>query len=212
VVPEFDIGGALRRIRRRADLSQREMAEVSGISQSSLSKAEAGRRGLTVDLLVRCAALAGLRLALIDENGTEVPTMAADGVRDRAARRFPAHLDTRYGDEDWWHGPERYSREQPWYTFDRLRHTRDHWRAVTGTPQDHRVPQPGDSPADRRAARARAASRRREEEGERRLMSGGHAGRPAPFTCTCLARCDELDDRSGPPVHAEECPCSCDLA
>lgn len=133
MVPEFDVAGALRRIRRRADLSQRDLAEASGISQSSLSKAEAGRRGLPADLLARCAALAGLRLALLDESGTEVPTMAADAVRDRAGRRFPAHLDTRYGDEDWWHGQERYSREQPWYTFDRLRYTRDHWRARTGT-------------------------------------------------------------------------------
>ena len=211
-MPEFDVAGALRRIRRRADLSQRELAEASGVSQSSLSKAEAGHRGLPVDLLARCAVLAGLRLALLDESGTEVPTMAADAVRDRAGRRFPAHLDTRYGDEDWWHGQERYSRQQPWYTFDRLRYTRDHWRARTGTPEDHRVPQPGDSPADRRAARAHAARRRREEEGERRLLAGASAGRPDAFTCTCPPGCDELDDRSGPPVHADDCPCSCDLA
>jgi transcriptional regulator with XRE-family HTH domain len=190
VVPEFDVAGALRRIRRRADLSQRELAAASGLSQSSLAKAEAGRRGLTVDLLAHCAALAGLRLALLDESGTEVPT----------------------GDEDWWHGQERYSREQPWYTFDRLRYTRDHWRTRTGTPEDHRVPQPGDSPADRRAARARAARRRREEERERRLLAGASAGRPDAFTCSCPPGCDELDDRSGPPVHADDCPCSCDLA
>lgn len=212
MVPEFDVAGALRRIRRRADLSQRDLAEASGISQSSLSKAEAGRRGLPADLLARCAALAGLRLALLDESGTEVPTMAADAVRDRAGRRFPAHLDTRYGDEDWWHGQERYSREQPWYTFDRLRYTRDHWRARTGTPEDHRLPQPGDSPADRRAARASAARRLREEDVERRLLAGGSAGRPDAFTCSCPPGCDELDDRGGPPVHADDCPCSCDLA
>ena len=210
-MPEFDLAGALRRIRRLADLSQRELAEACGISQSSVAKAETGRRGLTVAVLVRLAALAGLRLALLDAAGHEVPPMAADAVRDGANRRFPAHLDTRFGDEDWWHGPERYSRVQPWYTFDRLRHTRDHWRSRTGTPEDHQLPRPGDSPSERRAARQRAARLRHEEDRRRRQAS--RIARPdEDWGCTCPTGCDELDDRSGPPVHAHGCPCSCDLA
>jgi hypothetical protein len=173
---------------------------------------ETGRRSLSVELLSRLAVLAGLRLALLDDRGEEVAAMAAGAVRDAGNRRFPAHLDTRYGDEDWWHGEYRYAREQPWYTFDRSRHTRDHWRARSGLPEDHQLPQPGDSPAERRAARQRAARLRREEERRRRVGAREPGPRPDAFTCSCPPGCDELDDRNGPPVHAEGCPCSCDLA
>ena len=207
----FDLPGALRRIRRLADLSQRELARALDVSKSSVGGAEAGRSGLDARILDRAAALAGLRLVLLDAAGDEAPAMASGAVRDGGGRRFPAHLDTRYGDEDWWHGQERYARVQPRYTFDRLRHTRDHWRDRTGTPVDHHLPRPGDSPEERRAARRRAARLRREEERRRRLESG--AARPiADFTCTCPPMCDELDDWGGRPVHAEDCRCSCDLA
>ena len=64
----------------------------------------------------------------------KLATVMADGaVRDMSGRRFPAHLDTRYSDDGWWHGPERYSRAQPWYTFDRERTVRDWYRGRSGT-------------------------------------------------------------------------------
>ena len=31
-------------------------------------------------------------------------------------------------------------------------------------------------------------------------------------SCTCPAECDQLDDRSGTPVHANGCRCHCDIA
>jgi transcriptional regulator with XRE-family HTH domain len=210
-VTSFDLPGALRRIRRIADLSQRDLATKARLSASAIGHAETGRRDLPVRVLSAVAALAGLRLALLDADGTEVPGMGEDGVTDGAGRRFPAHLDTRYGDQDWWHGGNRYEREQPWYTFDRVRETRDFWRGRLGTPGDHLRPQPGDSPHERAAARAAAARERRQEE-LRRLRDAGLRPPPAPpFTCTCPASCDELDDWSGRPVHAENCPCRCDL-
>ena len=43
---DLDLAGSLRRIRRLADLSQRELAERSGISKSALAAAEAGTRDL----------------------------------------------------------------------------------------------------------------------------------------------------------------------
>jgi transcriptional regulator with XRE-family HTH domain len=209
-VAEFDLPGAVRRIRRIADMSQRELARAAGMSAAAIGHVEAGTRGLTVAALDRIAVLAGLRIALLDGSGDEATAMAAGAVRDRAGRRFPAHLDTRYGDQDWWHGEHRYAREQPWYTFDRVRYTRDHWRDRTGTPEDHQAPRPGDSPAERRAARQQAARLRREEERRRRRESG--AARPIDdVTCACPPRCEELDDWSGRPVHAEDCPCSCDV-
>jgi HTH-type transcriptional regulator/antitoxin HipB len=166
---------------------------------------------MPVGVLSRVAALAGLRLSLLDDAGAEVGPMSGAGIRDRGNRRFPAHLDTRYGDEDWWHGEERYARVQPWYTFDRLRYTRDYWRGRTGTPRDHLAPRPEDSPWARKDARRRAARQRREQD-YRRRREAGELRPQDEFDCTCPPQCDDLDDRSGRPVHADDCPCRCDVA
>lgn len=208
----FDLPGVLRRIRRIADLSQRELAAAAGVSASTIGQAESGARDLSVRLVALMAHLAGLRLALVDDTGSEVEPMSQDAVRDMGGRRFPAHLDTRYSDDGWWHGPHRYDRAQPWYTFDRDRRTRDAHRVRSGTPEDHQLPQPGDPARDRAAARTRERWRRRAEERERRFLAGEFAGLPDAFVCTCPAECDELDDRSGRPVHAQDCPCGCDVA
>ncbi|MCV2491053.1 hypothetical protein OF117_16995 [Geodermatophilus sp. YIM 151500] len=45
---------------------------------------------MSVDLLARTAAAAGLRLALLDGDGVEVRPMAGDAVRGRDARRAAA--------------------------------------------------------------------------------------------------------------------------
>jgi HTH-type transcriptional regulator/antitoxin HipB len=137
--------------------------------------------------------------------------MSNDAVRDAGGRRFPAHLDTRYGDEGWWHGPERYSRAQPWYTFDRLRYTRDLWRGRTGTPDDHQLPQPGDSPQERKETRRRAAWLREQERRRRVRQDAPWQPLVEAFTCECPPACEELDDHEGMPVHAPDCPCLCDV-
>jgi transcriptional regulator with XRE-family HTH domain len=210
-VQDFDLAALLRRIRRLADLSQRELAETCGVSQGTIARAETGRGDLSVGALLHAVTTARLRLVLLDEDGAAVPGMSPDGARDAAGRRFPAHLDTRYGDENWWHGPSRYDREQPRYTFDRARRTRDLWRDLLGTPDDHLLPQPGDSPEERARARAAAARQHRKEQWERRLASGDVQAPDTSLDCTCPRACDELDDWSGRPIHAEECPCSCDV-
>src|SRR4051794_17442743 len=188
------LGPLLRRIRRSADLSQRELAHALGVSCSAVAQAETGTRDLPVTLLARAARLAGLRLALLAASGREAPEMVAGAVRDRAGRHFPAHLDTRYGDEGWWHGNERYSRQRPWYTFDRQRGRRDADRTANGTPPDHQVPRPGDSPEERRQARraralvARAVRAQQETQARSQL---GPTGGPV-LTCTCPPDCDDL--------------------
>jgi transcriptional regulator with XRE-family HTH domain len=211
-VTSFDLPGLLRRIRRTADASQRELADRLAVSKSAIAAAESGAGGLDARDLARAAEVAQLRLTVVDVDGREVTGMAGGAVRDQGGRRFPAHLDTRYGDEDWWHGDERYSREQPWYTFDRLRYTRDHWRDRLGTPADHQLPQPGDSPAERRAARRREVerrARRRQEEELARRRAGELPERPE-WTCTCPPLCAELDTGERP-RHAPDCPCGCDV-
>ena len=205
----FDLCGALRRIRRVADCSQRELAERLGVSQSVISRAEAGSRGLPVELLARAAALAGLCLALVDGEGRPVAAMADGAVRDMGYRRFPAHLDTRHSEDNWWHGPERYSRPEPWYTFDLARERRDGRRRYDGTPADHQLPQPGDSPPERRAARQKQARLERAEELNRLLEQGAFPPWP-DVTCACPPECEEVDT-GGRPVHAPHCRCLCDL-
>lgn len=88
----LDVTGVLRRARRRADLSQRQLAELVGVSASMIGRAETGGR-VSLDLLERSLAGAGLRLLVVDATGTPVTGMRSDGVRDGAHRRLPAHLD-----------------------------------------------------------------------------------------------------------------------
>lgn len=210
----FDLPGLVRRIRRRADLSQRELGQVTGVPSSTIAAAESGSRGLDARVLARLAAVAGLRLALLDGEGREVAPMDAGAVRDGGGRRFPAHLDTRHGDEGWWHGPHRFDRDPVTYTFDRDRRWRDERRTRCGTPEDHQREQPGDGLADRAAARRAAARRAREEELERLRAS---APPRLEHVCTCPPACDDLLLADVPPTpgrpgpHAPDCACGCDL-
>lgn len=203
----------LRRIRRAADLSQRELAARIGISKSAVAAAESGRAGLDVRVLTRAAELAGLRLVLVDAEGREVAGMDPDAVRDRGGRLFPAHLDTRYGDEEWWytHQGHGHDREQPWYTFDRTRRVRNRVRARDGVPEDHQRPQPGDSPRARAEARRAAHWRAVAAERQRRFLAGEFTHVDQGLDCTCPPECGEVDDGSGPPRHAAGCACGCDL-
>jgi transcriptional regulator with XRE-family HTH domain len=209
-VEPFPLPGLLRRIRRAGDWSQRELADRIGSSKTAVAAAEGGTRDFPVSLLARAASAIGGRLAVLDAQGDVLIPMDPGAVRDAVGRRFPAHLDTRYGDVDWWHGDERYSRERPWYTFDRSRYLRDHWRDRSGTPDDHQLPQPGDSPAGRRAQRRADAERRREEEVRRRRATGELPEPLAEWTCECPPECAELDTGERP-RHAPGCPCGCDV-
>jgi transcriptional regulator with XRE-family HTH domain len=210
VATGFDLCGVLRRIRRTADLSQRELASAAGLSVSAVAHAEAGTRDLPSRALARAAELAGLRLVLLDAEGREVRGMGSDGPRDATWRRLPAHLDTQHTDEvadRWAHRPDR---RQPWFTFGLDRTARDRRRARAGTPEDHDVPVPGDSPAERRARRREAARQRAAEERERRRATAGWTADDG-LTCTCPPECDEVDDGTGPPAHAAACACRCDV-
>ena len=207
----FDLCGLLRRIRRAADLSQRELAARIGVSKSAVAAAESGIGGLDVRMVAAAARLGGLRIALLDEGGREVAGMDPDAVRDRGDRRFPAHLDTMLSEERasrWEHRPHV---SRPTYTFDRRRPWDDAASRTTNRPADHLRPQPGDAPEERAAARRAERERRRRQELERRFLAGELRPGDDGFTCTCPSTCDELDDFSSRPLHADDCPCVCDL-
>ena len=99
---QYDVGcgvvpGMLRRIRRRADLAQRDLAREMGVSQSTVARWETGETSPRADLLVEMARRAGLRVALLDAEGVVVPGMQDVAGRDRGGRRYPAHVDPRPG-------------------------------------------------------------------------------------------------------------------
>ncbi|MGK5445552.1 GNAT family N-acetyltransferase [Micromonospora sp. URMC 105] len=114
--PMVDLGATLRALRRHADLSQRELAEKSGVPQSTIARIESGRTvdpGFrTVEQLVRAASgrFGWLSAAPREElsggaeevsGGAEelpggvLPAVPHEELRDGAGRHCPAHLDAR---------------------------------------------------------------------------------------------------------------------
>jgi len=124
VTAGLDAPGMLRRTRRTADLSQRELAAALGVAQATVARWETGVTSPNLETVCRLAEIAGLRLVLVDEQGRSVPPMAEDALRDRAGRRFPAHLD------GWECGPIP-------IRFLRRGVYRDLLRRHVGTPADH---------------------------------------------------------------------------
>jgi hypothetical protein len=137
--------------------------------------------------------------------------MSGAAVTDLSGRRFPAHLDTVRSDEGQRLYEPRRDRPGTAFTYGKDRDARDSRRRTLGTPADHHPVLPDDSPAARVAARRRAADLARAAELERRFLAGEFRHLPEPFECDCPRACDDLDDWSGRPVHAEDCPCSCDI-
>ncbi|MBS2939260.1 helix-turn-helix transcriptional regulator [Nocardioides sp. J2M5] len=146
----FDGGvpGVVRRVRRVLDVSQRGLAAILGISQSQVARWETGRTSPRADTVVELLRLARLRVTLTDaETGEEVEPMRDDGGRDRARRRYPAHVDLEV--TGWWAPRDAMSTGQGarWRVRSRRRQVprvRYHltpWRRVMrwvhGTPVDH---------------------------------------------------------------------------
>jgi HTH-type transcriptional regulator/antitoxin HipB len=87
------------RVRRLADLSQRDLAASVGTTASTVCRIESGQSVPTLALFSQILAVAGLRLAVVDAQGNEVLPVPDDLVRDNQGRRFPAHLDVAPPDE-----------------------------------------------------------------------------------------------------------------
>ncbi|GAB3027627.1 hypothetical protein GCM10011376_17210 [Nocardioides flavus (ex Wang et al. 2016)] len=145
----FDGGipGTVRRVRRVLDVSQRGLAAILGVSQSVVARWETGRTSPRASVLQQLLRLAGLGSRVHElETGEEVEPMRDDGARDRAGRRYPAHVDLYVG--GWWRprGIESTADILGWRRRSRSRraprvvfHTslRHLYRLLDGTPVDH---------------------------------------------------------------------------
>jgi len=134
------VGALLRAARRRADLSQRQLAVAAAVSRRTVERAEAGSGpALTVRTLARLlAAAAGCRIAVVSSEGRPLTEVEGEHLQDRGGRHYPAHLDLRRPGRmgewwgDWpfstWTRPDLAPRQRPDYTFDLARWQRDQRR------------------------------------------------------------------------------------
>ncbi len=193
------VPGLIRRVRREADLSQRDLAALLRVDQSLVARWETGALSPSVPHLEQVLAVAGFRLAVVAdapaaENPDPAPVepMRQDAVRDRQRRRFPSHLDVH--DRQVVLAGERRP-YAPW------RRRRDEIRAATGTvPADHPTWEALLTARDE-ARRQRLAARR---ERVRRLPEWTPFLAPDAPGCTCPTSC-WLEPRCG-----DACPCACE--
>jgi transcriptional regulator with XRE-family HTH domain len=125
----FPFAGLIRRVRRVADLSQRELAKRSGLAQSTVARIESGALVPSVKVLQRLLACAQFELVVVDPEGHVVlPMREAEWTRDGADRRYPSHLDTILNPRpgEWW--ADQYGLVRPPETFIRDRARRDERR------------------------------------------------------------------------------------
>jgi transcriptional regulator with XRE-family HTH domain len=190
---DFDVARLVMRVRRMADLSQRDLAARLGMSPSTVARIETGGCSVSVGLLSRILWFAGLRLEAVGADGAAVSPVAVDTLRDNGGRRFPSHLDVDLPDQVPMLRQLMPRRDRPpakgWY---RQREHRDELRAQNGVPPDHPTVR------DLRAAAERERAHRRRV---RALLA--QAAPPAP-TCTCSIDC--LMTPGCPPG----CRCQCE--
>jgi HTH-type transcriptional regulator/antitoxin HipB len=169
--------GLVRRVRRAAELSQRALAARLGVSQATVARWETGRTSPPLTMLEQMAAVAGLRVTLLDEAGEPAEPMREDAACDRAGRRFPAHVDLRA--DGWWVPPDSHltvqgivaRRESREAGLPAVRYAHAVWRrrsrAILGTPVDHPTREELVEAVRQREARACSPA----------IRTGGSAGR-----------------------------------
>lgn len=129
---DHPLSGIVRRVRRHADLSQRELAKRAKLSRTLIAAIETGTRTPSLRALTRILAAAGYRLVAIDDHGRLVlPLEVWKDTEDGAGRRYPAHLDTIldpvFG--EWW--ADGFGLARPPETFRRDRKQRDYERRLS---------------------------------------------------------------------------------
>lgn len=201
-VAELDVPNMIRRVRRAQDLSQAELAMQLGVCQSTVARWETGAIDPGVGALQKVLAMAGWELKVRDPSTDEdVPPMRPDGIRDRAGRRAPAHLDV----VPFWPFPDDRTQCEGLYRSVPLRPGRDWARQRLGRIRDDHLTE---KRVRTMVALARAESRMRRRALYNRITDAAVArGEPdprAPEPCTCPVDCEEG------PGCIPECGCRCE--
>lgn len=100
---EVEVSGLIRRVRRLAKFSQRQLAQELGVSQSAVAKWETGRTSPSARMLARVLQVVELTLAAVKVSGERVLPLKVAVARDAANRRYPAHAFV--WAEGWWAPP-----------------------------------------------------------------------------------------------------------
>ncbi len=205
------VGAYVARVRRLADLSQRELARRVDVAPSTVGRWETDQLPMRVAEFETVLALADLHLVVADAGGTVVPPFAPDVVRDNADRRFPAHLDVVPPDQR----PsnrgvgERYDRPpaRAWYSLRRLRDDPDRREEIArnfGESQKDIAAPPVERPADHPTL-TDLALRRAELRQARERLRPPRAPMGEPWLdCTCADDC-YLEARC-----LDSCACQCE--
>ena len=125
---DYRLSEIVRRVRRTADFSQRELARFAGVSPSVVGAIEVGRTP-KLTTLQRVLLAGNHSLTVVDGNGcAAVPLRVWQDVADGAGRRYPAHLDTVLDPVmgEWW--ADQFGLAHPPETFRRSRVLRDYER------------------------------------------------------------------------------------
>ena len=123
-----DTSGLVRAVRRRADLSQRQLARRAGLSHATVARIETRSLAPSLATLGAILEVAGIRLVAVDADNRVVTSMVdppTTDLRDGAGRRYPSHLDVILDPlpGEWW--ADRYGMARPPETFKRDRTMRD---------------------------------------------------------------------------------------
>ncbi|MEV4412717.1 helix-turn-helix transcriptional regulator [Catellatospora sp. NPDC049609] len=126
LIGHFPVAGLIRAARRRADLSQRDLAKGARLHRSTVGRVEAGELVPSLPVFSRLMGAAGFYLTVVDDLGRVlIPMEDRDDMRDGAERRYPSHLDLILDPEpgEWW--ADKYGLARPPETFYRDRRRRD---------------------------------------------------------------------------------------
>lgn len=196
--PSLDVPGLIRRVRRDADLSQRELAAAVSVDQSTVARWERGHSVPDVLLFARVLAVADLVLSVVDAAGQPPTPMTDAAPVDGQFRRFPAHLDLVEEPHPLTYEPRFTSPRRP---------RRDARRARLGRPADH--PTLEDFLAERRRRREVRVTQARERALDRAHARAHREGWSSPGDwggppCSCPVACEEQ------PSCLPSCACSCE--
>jgi transcriptional regulator with XRE-family HTH domain len=128
----YPLSGIVRRVRRSADLSQRQLAKYADVSPSFIAAIESESKVPSLPAFQRILNAAGFQLVVTDVEGRLVaPLEVWSDVCDGAGRRYPAHLDTILDPVlgDWW--ADGFGLARPPETFRRNRARRDYERRLS---------------------------------------------------------------------------------